>query len=91
MQTRAHREVDVARQRGEIARLHGNKFRERAVAIPVGEAEHALPHRQTRRAIAEGGDDSGQLAPGDRWCPYYRRRSAQVEGQSSSVGTNPDA
>ena len=36
--------------------------------MPVGEAEHPLSHRQPRRAIAEGGDHSGQLVPGDRRC-----------------------
>src|SRR5262249_11781061 len=34
----------------------------------VREAEHSLSHRQPRRAIAEGGDHSGQLLPGDRRC-----------------------
>src|SRR5207237_1657458 len=32
------------------------------------EAEHSLSDRQPRRAIAEGGDNSGQLMPGDRRC-----------------------
>src|SRR5262249_15989439 len=41
-QTRAHREVDVARERREVARLHGYILRQGAVAIPVGEAEHSL-------------------------------------------------
>src|SRR5678816_364323 len=36
-----------------------------SVALPVREAEHPLPHGQTCRAIAEGGDHSGQLVPGD--------------------------
>jgi transposase len=65
-QARAHREVDVARQRREIARLHGHMLRQGAVAMPVREAEHPLSHRQPRRAIAEGGDHSGQLVPRDR-------------------------
>src|SRR5256885_2278029 len=34
-QARAHREVDVARQRREVARLHGYILRQSAVAIPV--------------------------------------------------------
>ena len=38
-QARAHREVDVARQRREIACL---VLRQGAVAMPVGEAEHSL-------------------------------------------------
>src|SRR4051812_1782346 len=41
-QARAHREVDVARQRREIARLDGYILRQGAVAMPVGETEHAL-------------------------------------------------
>src|SRR5206468_1526808 len=42
--------------------------RQSAVAIPVREAEHPLSHRQPPRAIAEGGDHSGQLVPRDRRC-----------------------
>ena len=67
-QARAHREVDVARQRREVACLDRHVLRQSAVAIPVREAEHPLSHRQPRRAIAEGGDHSGQLVPGDRRC-----------------------
>src|SRR5262249_5100034 len=67
-QTRAHREVDVARERREVACLHGDILRQGAVAIPVGEPEHSLSHRQPRRAVAQSGDYSGQLVPGDRRC-----------------------
>src|SRR5262249_24867812 len=67
-QARAHREVDVARQRREVARLDGYILRQGAVAIPVGEAEHSLSYRQSRRAVAESGDHSGQLVAGDRRC-----------------------
>src|SRR5215831_2790223 len=65
-QARAHREVDVARQRREVACLDGYILGQGAVAIPVGEAEHPLSYRQSRRAPAESGDNSGQLVPGDR-------------------------
>ena len=41
-QARAHREVDVARQRREVACLDGYILRQGAVAMPVGEAEHSL-------------------------------------------------
>ena len=68
-QARAHREVDVARQRREVTRLDGHVLRQGAVASPVREAEHPLPHRQPRRAIAEGADHSGQLVPGNRRRP----------------------
>src|SRR5437016_13284484 len=34
--------------------------------MPVGEAEHPLSYRQSRRAVAESGDHSGQLVAGDR-------------------------
>ena len=67
-QARAHREVDVARQRREVACLDRHILRQGAVAMPVREAEHPLSHRQPRRAVAEGGDHSGQLVPGDRRC-----------------------
>src|SRR4029079_8447017 len=67
-QARAHSEVDVARQRREVACLDGYILRQAAVAIPVGEAEHSLSYRQPRRAVAEGGDHSGQLVAGDRRC-----------------------
>ena len=67
-QARAHREVDVARQWREVACLDGYILRQGAVAMPVGEAEHSLSHRQSRRAVAESGDHSGQLVAGDRRC-----------------------
>src|SRR5204862_1296194 len=67
-QTRAHLEVDVARQGCEIACLDGYILRQGAVAIPVGESEHPLSQRQSRRAVAESGDHSGQLVAGDRRC-----------------------
>src|SRR5207249_5927598 len=63
---RAHREVNIARQRCEVTCLDGYILRQRAVASPVREAEHPLPHRQPRRSIADGGDHSGQLVAGDR-------------------------
>src|SRR6516165_5472604 len=64
----AHREVNVARQRREVACLNGHILRQRAIAIPICEAEHPLSNRQSRRAIAERGDHSGHLVAG------YRRR-----------------
>ena len=39
---RAHREVNVSRQRREVACLDGYILRQRAVASPVREAEHPL-------------------------------------------------
>src|SRR5262249_6328440 len=71
-QTRAHGEVDVARERREVACLDGYILREGAVAIPVGEAEHSLSYRQPRRSVAKSGDHSGQVVAGDR------RRSVTV-------------
>src|SRR5246500_1770523 len=62
---RAHREVNVARQGGEVAGLDGTLAEYVAVAIPVREAEHPLFNRQPRRAIAESGDHSGQFVSGD--------------------------
>src|SRR5262247_2971713 len=67
-QARAQREVDVARERREVACLDGYILRQGAVAIPVGEAEYSLSYRQSRRAVAESGDHSGQLVAGDRRC-----------------------
>src|SRR5690348_1810247 len=51
---RAHREVDVARQRREVARLDRHILRQGAAAIRVREAEHSLSHRQPRRAHSRG-------------------------------------
>src|SRR5215813_2457382 len=68
-ESRAHREVNVPRQRREVACLDGYILRQRPVASPVREAEHPLSHRQPRRSIAEGGDYSGQLVAGDRRRP----------------------
>src|SRR5579864_5821093 len=62
---RPHREVNIARQRCEVACLDGHVLRQRAVAIPVREAEHPLSNRQPRRAISESGDHSGQFVSGD--------------------------
>src|ERR1700752_612443 len=62
---RTHGEVNVARQRCEAACLDGYILRQRAVAIPVREAEHPLSNRQPRGAIAESGDHSGQFVSGD--------------------------
>src|SRR5436305_12767033 len=62
---RTHGEVNVARQRCEVACLDGYILRQRAVAIPIREAEHPLSHRQPGRSIAESGDHSGQLVSRD--------------------------
>jgi hypothetical protein len=43
---RAYGEVDVARQRCDVACLDGHILRQRAVAIPVREPEHPLSNRQ---------------------------------------------
>jgi hypothetical protein len=43
---RAHREVNIARQRREVARLDDDILRQRAVASPIRKAEHPLSHRQ---------------------------------------------
>src|SRR5246500_1970018 len=67
-QARAHREVDVGRQRREVACLDGYILCQGAVAMPVGEAEYSLSYRQSRRAVAESGDHSGQFVAEDRRC-----------------------
>jgi hypothetical protein len=90
-QARAHCEVNVARQWREVACLDCHILRQSALAISVREAEHSLSDRQSRRAVAEGGDHSSQLVPGIDGVRSRSRRSVQVEGHASSVGTNPDA
>src|SRR5215472_10626158 len=94
---RTHGEVNVARQRCEVACLDGYIFRQRAVASPVREAEHPLSHRQPRRSIAEGGDHSGQLVAGDRRRPVTaeaidpRRGPRQlIPGESRRMNLNND-
>src|SRR5437773_11599899 len=77
---RARRKVNVARQRREITCLDGYILGQRAVAIPVREAEHPLSHRQPRRSIAESGDHSGQLVSG------VRRRPVPPEATDPSRG-----
>ena len=62
-QTCAHREVDVTRQRREVARLDRHILGQGAVARPVREAEHPLADGQPRRTIAKGSDHSGELVP----------------------------
>src|SRR5215468_2522422 len=44
-QTGTHREVDVARERREVACLERNMLGQGAIAIPVPEAKHPLSHR----------------------------------------------
>ena len=94
---RAHREVDVARQRREVACLDDHVLREGAVTGPVREAEHPLSHRQAGCAIAEGGDHSGQLVAGDRRRPVAaeaidpgRGPLQLVPGESRRMNLNDD-
>src|SRR5260370_19983995 len=46
-QARAHREVDVARQRREVACLDGYILRQGALPVPVRAAETPLAYRQS--------------------------------------------
>src|SRR5258708_1208592 len=62
---RTNGEVNLARHRREVACLDGYILRQRAVTIPIRQAEHPLSNRQPRRAIAESGDHSGQFVSGD--------------------------
>ena len=94
---RAHGEVNVARQRCEVACLDGYILRQRAVASPVREAEHPLSNRQPRRSIAEGGDHSGQLVSGDRRRPVTadaispgRGPRQLIPGESRRMNLNDD-
>src|ERR1051326_188401 len=94
---RAYREVNVARQRCEVACLDGHILRQRAVAVPVREAEHPLSNRQPRRAIAESGDHSGQLVAGDRRRPVAagaigpgRGPRQLIPGESRRMNLNND-
>src|SRR6266480_4077762 len=94
---RAHREINLAPQRREVACLNGYILRQRAVASPVREAEHPLSHRQPRRSIAEGGDDSGQLVAGDRRRPVTaeaidpgRGPRQLIPGESRRMNLNND-
>src|SRR5215467_5699961 len=95
--TRTHREVDVARQRREVACLDGHILRQGAAAIRVREAEHSLSHRQPRRAVAESGDHSGQLLPGNRRCSITveaigpgRGPRQLIPGESRRMNLNDD-
>ena len=94
---RAHREVDVARQRREVACLDGHILRQGAVAIRVREAEHSLSHRQPRRAVAESDDHSGSLCPGIDGVRSRSRRSGPgrgprqlTRGESRRMNLNDD-
>src|SRR5437763_16923020 len=94
---RAHREVDVARQRREVACLDGYILRQGAAPIRVREAEHPLSHRQPPRAIAEGGDHSGQLLPGNHRRPVTaaaigpgRGPRQLIPGESRRMNLNDD-
>lgn len=65
-QARTHREVDVPRQRRQVACLHGRVLGQGSIAVPVRDPEHPLSQREPRRAVAEGGDHSGELMADDR-------------------------
>src|SRR2546429_6856261 len=82
---------------GEVACLDGHILRQGTAAIRVREAEHPLSHRQTRRAISEGGDHSGQLVPGDRRCSVTaeaigpgRGPRQLIPGESRRMNLNDD-
>ena len=64
-QRRGHGVVDVGGERGEVAGLDGGVFGQRAVAGPVGEAEHPLTDGEAGGAVAQLDDDSGQFVPGN--------------------------
>src|SRR5689334_9525406 len=94
---RAHREVDVARQRREVACLDGDILRQGAAAIRVREAEHPLSHRQPGRAVAESGNHSGQLLPGNNRRPVTaeaigpgRGPRQLIPGESRRMNLNDD-
>src|SRR5207253_7894623 len=94
---RAHGEVNVTRQRHEVACFDGYILRQRAVAIPIREAEHPLSNRQPRRAIAEGGDHSGHFVAGDRRRPVTaeavdpgRGPRQLIRGESRRMNLNND-
>lgn len=65
--------VDVRRQRCEIAGLHGDVFRERAVARPVREPEHPLTDTQKCGAVPQLNHDARQLVAGHTRCPVAAR------------------
>jgi hypothetical protein len=94
---RAYCEVDIAWQRREVACLDGHILGQRAAAIRVREAEHPLPHRQPRRAIAESADHSGQLLPGNHRRPVTaeaigpgRGPRQLIPGESRRMNLNED-
>src|SRR5215470_1245135 len=94
---RAHREVDVARQRREVACLDGHILRQGAAAIRVREAEHPLSLRQSRRAVAESGDHAGQLLPRNNRRPVTaeaigpgRGPGQLTRGESRRMNLNDD-
>ena len=94
---RAQREVDVARQRCEVACLDGHILRQGAAAIRVRKAEHPLSHRQPRRAVAESGNHSGQLLPGNNRRPVTaeaigpgRGPRQLIPGESRRMNLNDD-
>src|SRR5205085_2700464 len=94
---RTNGEVNVARQRCEVACLDGYILRQRAVAIPVREAEYPLSNRQPRRAIAESGDHSGQFVSRDGRRPVTadaigpgRGPRQLIPGESRRMNLNND-
>src|SRR5207248_4179668 len=81
----------------EVACLDGHILRQGAAAIRVREAEHPLSHRQPRRAVAESGNHSGQLLPGNNRRPVTaeaigpgRGPRQLIPGESRRMNLNDD-
>src|SRR3546814_17018463 len=75
-------------QRREVACLDGYILRQGAAAIRVRKAEHPLSHRQPRRTIAEGDDNSGQLLPGDRRRPVTAEAIGPGDRKSTRLNSS---
>ena len=79
--------VDASRAQSEVARLHGDELRGRAVAVPVGQSVDLVTDADAGGAKAQAGDDPGQLVAGDHRRSIVataidpRRRPLQLSGR----------
>lgn len=86
--------VDVGSEGSEVARFYGDVFGEGAVSGPVRQSEDALADGHARGAVAELGDDAGELVTGNARRPISARLVGPGAGPaelawSESGGVHP--
>lgn len=86
-QARTHGEIGVAWQRREITRIDRHELRQRAVVVPVREAEHSPPNRQSGRpgSLVRHHDCPDAAPPCIQFSPAQHLRRTCVGGTTHSA------